>query len=145
MGLGLRGENYITGLSEFKRTLISEIYSLYTEWHQFSKELEYDNIKYMYQAPNRTEEDDFLQMLIESNNEVIIGFDGLHTHFYRNCYDNGNEFLQEIISFIEDILSERIVVATTFQHDKGLKYWEVIEATKISDFLHEIQHLRSWH
>lgn len=133
------------GLTAFTRTLLNRIYSMYPDWQQFGKELDFDQYQIYVPVPNRKEDEDLLRIFVESDYEVIIGFDVYHGHFYRNCYESEDEFLQSILSFIDDILNERIVVATTFHHDKGLKYWEVIEVNTIESFPHEIQNLRSWH
>lgn len=130
------------GLINFTERFANTIFSVYPEWRAYGRTLEYDEYEISVPFPSQKDACDVLSLFVEEEDEVIVRFDSYHRYFNVDCYQSEQEWLNDILAFIQGIQDETLVVATTL-HDNLIQR-EVIEVHTLPNFPYEILHLRSW-
>lgn len=96
---------------QFAHRFADKLFGTFPEWRQFVKSCDRCIFKVEVPFSYQKGPDDFLWILIEIENEIMVGADRFHTHEHLLEHETEEELFQAVITFLTSIVEEKVVFA----------------------------------
>jgi hypothetical protein len=131
-------------MKEFADRFIEIFLRSYPEWKTFINKYDDELTKIFVPAPKQKDSDDFLWITIENDEEVTVGFDDFHGHYYSYCYASENDCFEKLFLDLKCLVDETKVIATVLHADINRTYDELIDLADIRKGQQKVLKVRSW-
>ncbi len=142
----------LTRLNDHSRQFASRLFRVWPQWHRLSRfdpNEDFEKEALLVEVPHPVNGSDHGLFITTSEWEISVGFgESFHTRFGAGGEEVSGDFYDGAMSFLEDFVAERVVVAVAFQGKEWLGAWTI---DLVAESLDEVEaepgetvRIRSW-